>query len=274
MKNLVLILSLLLVVSCSNTGRYSMRHDTKPVVISRDIDFKDVEPQFEPYLPASMRPYSVLGKDYKPLKTGKGYSRTGIASWYGQKFHGHLTANGEVYNMFAMSAAHKTLPLPSFVRITNLENGRQAVVRVNDRGPFHHNRIIDLSYAAAMKLGVLDTGTAKVQVDVIHVDESGTMTVGLEPAISKPLVSNQVKPIAEQTKALFIQVAALQDREKVAQLAQGLQMLYQVPVNTPSENGLYRLHLGPLDSENQASLLLAELRKNGYESAFTLYASL
>ncbi|MBU2876184.1 MULTISPECIES: septal ring lytic transglycosylase RlpA family protein [Alteromonadaceae] len=256
-----------LIASCSNTGRYSQHSDSKPKTISRDIDFRDVQPKYEPYLAASMRPYTVLGKYYKPLTTGKGYVKQGIASWYGQKFHGHLTANGEVYNMFAMSAAHKTLPLPSIVKVTNIENGKIAVVRVNDRGPFHHNRIIDLSYAAAMKIGVLDTGTAHVKVEVMHVDQNGMLTVGNTPAPSASEIAS-----AKADNQLFIQVAALQDATKVQALAQGLQSQYQVSVNTPNENGLFRLHLGPLDDENHAEQLLQQLKLDGYNSAFRIYS--
>lgn len=264
MKLFFLVLISLLLVACADTGRYSQRHDSKPEYISADIDFKDVEPQYEPYLPASMRPYTVLGKSYTPLKTGKGYSNTGIASWYGKKFHGHLTANGEIYNMFTMTAAHKTLPLPSFVRVTNLNNGRQAVVRVNDRGPFHQNRIIDLSYAAAMKLGVLDTGTAKVKVDVLHVDQNGLLTVG-----------NQVKPIIENPVSenrVFIQVAALSDRIKAQRLAKGLKEQYAINVVTPSKDGLVRLQMGPIDKQSEADILLERLKKDGFKQAFTLLA--
>lgn len=262
MKTIWVVLLLMVIAGCASSGRYSQHADSKPKSISREIDFKDVEPVFEPYSVASMRPYTVLGKYYQPLKTGKGYSRIGEASWYGQKFHGHLTANGETYNMFAMTAAHTTLPLPSIVRVTNLENGKQAVVRVNDRGPFHPNRIIDLSYAAAMKLGVLKTGVAKVKVDVMHVDNNGVLTVG-----------NQLSPIELPTsdQRLFIQVAALQDYNRVQDIAKGLQSLYQMPVATPNENGLFRLHIGPLENESQADILLQQLKNDGYSNAFRLY---
>ena len=205
LRSFTLIVIVMVLASCANSGRYTQRNDSHPSYISKDIDFADVEPQFEPYNPANSRPYRVLGKQYFPLETGKGYTKTGIASWYGQKFHGHLTANGEVYNMFAMSAAHKTLPLPSFVRVTNLENGKQAVVRVNDRGPFHNNRVIDLSYAAAMKLGVLSTGTAKVKLDVLHVDEEGVLTVG-----NQPIIETTPDTVTEEQR-LFIQVTASQN---------------------------------------------------------------
>jgi rare lipoprotein A len=112
-------------------------------------------------------PYTVLGQTYYPLSDGKRYQATGTASWYGTKFHGQATANGEAYDLYGMTAAHKTLPLPSYVRVTNLQNGKSVIVRVNDRGPFYSDRIIDLSFAAAKKLGYAETGTARVKVEGI-----------------------------------------------------------------------------------------------------------
>ena len=111
--------------------------------------------------------YVVYGKRYYTMKSSKGYQARGVASWYGEKFHGRKTSNGETYNMHAMTAAHKSLPLPTYVRVTNLSNGRSVVVRVNDRGPFHADRIIDLSYTAATKLDMLISGTALVEVRAI-----------------------------------------------------------------------------------------------------------
>lgn len=264
MRCLFYCLTLILLGACTHSGRYDQHRDSKPDAISANIDFKDVTPVYEAYRTSTLKPYTILGKRYYPLQTSKGYSREGVASWYGQKFHGHLTANGEIYDMFAMSAAHKTLPLPSFVRVTNLKNGRQAVIRVNDRGPFHSERLIDLSYAAAMKLDVLSTGTAQVKVDVMHVDENGILTVGN----SIPIESDAV---AE--KKLFIQVAALQDKKRASILAKGLSQLFQVPSHTPSEGQIIRLRLGPLKTEKQASHLLGELKKNGYTNAYKLYVA-
>jgi rare lipoprotein A len=137
----------------------------------RDVDagnIPDAVPRFEPITKAGNKsPYVVLGKTYHVLPTFKNYRARGKASWYGTKFHGNNTSNGEPYNMYAMTAAHKTLPIPCYVQVTNLDNGRRAIVRVNDRGPFHGDRIIDLSYAAAKKLGVYGTGTANVEVVAI-----------------------------------------------------------------------------------------------------------
>ena len=267
----ILVLCALIVTACAQapSGRYHQKHDSPPVVLPQEVKMHDAVPAYEPYANANLRPYTVRGINYRPLATGKGYSAEGIASWYGQKFHGHLTSNGEVYDMYTMSAAHTTLPLPSYARITNLDNGNQVVVRINDRGPFHANRLIDLSYAAALKLGMLSTGTAKVKLDVIHIDESGQMTVGNGPTIKQN--SNTELASDNNSKNMFIQVAALQDKNKVEQIGNGLTALYQVPFQSPLENGIYRLRLGPLTDEQTASNLLSELKKNGYQGAYKVY---
>ncbi|MDX1497435.1 MAG: septal ring lytic transglycosylase RlpA family protein [Salinisphaeraceae bacterium] len=136
-----------------------------PVVIDR---VADVEVRDEPILRAgNPSSYVVFGRRYHVMKTHKGYKERGYASWYGKKFHGRKTSNGEIYDMYKLTAAHKTLPIPSYVRVTNLENGKQAILRVNDRGPFKKGRIIDLSYTAAYKLGVIKKGTAWVEVETV-----------------------------------------------------------------------------------------------------------
>ena len=301
---LAIVLLLLAVTGCSSTGRYSQRHDSAPQREQGNISTQDATPIFEPYNPANLRSYKVLGKRYYPLKTGKGYTATGEASWYGQKFHGHLTANGETYNMYAMSAAHKTLPIPSYVRVTNLANQTSAIVRVNDRGPFHDARLIDLSYAAAKKLDILKTGTAKVRIDVIHIDQDGMQTVGngattlptpispsLTPSPETPPATNpselalagteppQDKPPPTNTAntakaAIYVQVTALSDEQKIENLAKGLAMLYQLPTHTSLEKGMYRLRLGPVGNEQTARKLLNELKTSGYNSAYALYDAL
>ncbi|KAA8700992.1 MULTISPECIES: septal ring lytic transglycosylase RlpA family protein [Pseudomonas] len=174
----------LLVVSCS-TSRAPVQKAGGPVVraqpgldINRahkdgapwwDVDVSRI-PDATPTLHTGnykANPYTVLGKTYFPLQESKNYVQSGTASWYGTKFHGQNTANGEVYDLYGMSAAHKTLPLPAYVRVTNLDNNRTVILRVNDRGPFYSDRIIDLSYAAAKKLGYAETGTARVKVEGI-----------------------------------------------------------------------------------------------------------
>ena len=127
----------------------------------------DAKPQPEPLHKFANRPYEQFGKNYVPLTSVRPFRQRGIASWYGKRFHGQKTASGEVYDMYAMTAAHPTLPIPSYARVTNLRNGRQVVVRINDRGPFHANRVIDLSYAAAYRLGYIEAGSAEVEVEAV-----------------------------------------------------------------------------------------------------------
>ena len=151
----------------SSNGKYGYGDGPPP----RDIDVSnlpDAVPKVEPIRKAGNKsPYTVLGKTYQVLPSSLGYRERGIASWYGNKFHGRKTSNGEIYSMYEMTAAHKSLPIPSYVKVTNLDNGRTVVVRVNDRGPFHGSRIIDLSYAAAKKLDYSNKGTANVEVVAI-----------------------------------------------------------------------------------------------------------
>ncbi len=182
-----------------NAGRYSLKDDRAPKVVPDFSKVKLITPHYEPYSRGGNKDYTLRGKRYHIIKNPKGYTETGFASWYGEKFHGHKTANGEVYNMFAMTAAHKTLPLPSFVRVTNTLNHKSVIVRVNDRGPFHDGRIIDLSMAAASKLGVISYGTAPVKIEVI--------------TVPKPSTKAEIKkaPIPIQ---YFIQLAAVNSQPK------------------------------------------------------------
>jgi rare lipoprotein A len=168
-----------------------------------DVDVSRI-PDATPTLhtgPYKANPYTVLGKTYFPLQESKSYVASGTASWYGTKFHGQNTANGEVYDLYGMSAAHKTLPLPSYVRVTNLDNNKTVVLRVNDRGPFYSDRIIDLSYAAAKKLGYAETGTAHVKVEGI--DPQQWWAAKGRPA---PLMLNE--PQIAQNKAPVITASA------------------------------------------------------------------
>ncbi len=150
-----------------NAGRYSQDKDSIPLRLPTSEELRDAEPNVEPLSRGGNKPYNIYGVDYSPRTDIMEYSEIGTASWYGNKFHGHKTSNGEVYNVFAMTAAHKTLPLPSYVRVTNLDNNSSAIVRVNDRGPFHQGRVIDLSYAAAYKLGIYPGGTGRVKVELV-----------------------------------------------------------------------------------------------------------
>jgi rare lipoprotein A len=134
-------------------------------------DMADAKPKVEPYPRRGNRPYVVFGKSYTPFTDGRPFRQRGIGSWYGKKFHGQMTSSGEIYDMYKMTAAHPTLPLPSYARVTNVRNGKQVIVRVNDRGPFHASRIIDLSYTAALKLEYISRGSAELEVERLLPDE-------------------------------------------------------------------------------------------------------
>lgn len=135
------------------------------------LDTPDADPKVEPYSKAGSRPYAVFGKTYTPITDDRPFKQRGIGSWYGKKFHGQKTSSGELYDMYKMTAAHPTLPIPSYARVTNLKTGVQVIVRINDRGPFHSTRIIDLSYTAALKLGYLSSGSSELEVERLLPDE-------------------------------------------------------------------------------------------------------
>jgi rare lipoprotein A len=200
--------------SADNGSRYALDKDAGPDDgVRLDPDkIQDAVPVDEPRTAAGNKsPYTVLGETYNVMPESTGYSQTGRASWYGKKFHGYKTSNGEIYSMYKMSGAHKTLPIPSYVRVTNLDNGRNAIVRINDRGPFHSDRIIDLSYAAAVKLDVTRTGTANVKLETItpstsayaareaEKDELPDVVASTKPvARSKPVVAVAARDSAVQ----------------------------------------------------------------------------
>jgi rare lipoprotein A len=127
----------------------------------------DAQPRVEPLHRFANRPYEVFGKKYVPLTSVQSFHQRGVASWYGKRFHGQKTASGERYDMYAMTAAHPILPIPSYARVTSLRTGKQVIVRINDRGPFHSDRVIDLSYAAAYRLGLIGSGSGEVEIDAI-----------------------------------------------------------------------------------------------------------
>ncbi|MEM7562940.1 MAG: septal ring lytic transglycosylase RlpA family protein [Pseudomonadota bacterium] len=206
--------------------------------------------------------YVVFGKRYYVLDSSEGFVQRGIASWYGTKFHGRKTSTGEIYNMHAMTAAHKTLPLPVFVHVKNLDNGRTAVVRVNDRGPFIAGRIIDLSYAAAKKLGVDIPGTANVEISVV----SG--------ANAKPSHSVRTIPLTDQAETeapLFIQMGSFSSQENANNLVQNLINANESSARVSTlqtSNGLfYRVRVGPLFDLDEANAVVKRLRNKGFQTA-------
>lgn len=184
-------------------------------------------------------PYTVLGRSYSVLPTASGYRERGIASWYGSKFHGRLTSSGEPFDMYKVSAAHKSLPLPSWVEVTNLDNGRSLVVRVNDRGPFKEGRIIDLSYAAAVKLGVLESGTAPVEVRALDLGAASDMVAHVPAALPVDL-----------------QAGAFSKRESAERLADRLRDegfdRVRVERTRTDRGSLWRVRIGPIRDADRA----------------------
>lgn len=250
-----LLVMLSLLNACSSNSRYSMKQDKAPQHHPELANVEDAHPRYEPYSRGGNRsPYTVLGKSYTVLDTGQNYKEQGIASWYGEKFHGHLTSNGETYDMFSMSAAHKSLPLPSYVRVTNLANNKQVIVRVNDRGPFHHQRLIDLSYAAAYRLDMLKTGTAEVQLEVIYFPNPST--VALDTLINK--------------KNSYVQVLASSNRAKLDELGKKLSAQYQLNYRLKIQNQLFKLQLGPFKQQELAIKVSETLKTKGYPKAYII----
>ncbi len=187
-----------------------VEQDRAPV--NPDVDLSKVVnpvPRLEPKSATGNSPYRVYGVHYTPMNESRGFSEKGVASWYGLKFHGRRTSSGEPYDMYQMTAAHRTLPLPSYVLVENLENGRSIIVRVNDRGPFSNDRVIDLSYVAALKLDVVRTGTAKVRVTAIDPATTVTAgTVGTPGVVGAPTVSITDEPNNAQPGNAVVNAAA------------------------------------------------------------------
>jgi rare lipoprotein A len=212
-----------------------------------DLDaIPDAEPRWEPLHRGALRPYVVLGKTYTPDTQRKSYRARGIASWYGRKFHGKLTSNGERYDMFAMTAAHTTLPLPSYARVTHLASGRSVVVRVNDRGPFHDGRVIDLSYTAAYKLGLIGNGSGEVEVvAILPGDETATRYAEVAPA---PAPAAQTPARSAEPVRDLAAMDALIARLDPADVA--------VPPAPPlADNGRFYVQLGAFSNADNADSL-------------------
>jgi rare lipoprotein A len=206
--------------------------------------------------------YVVFGKRYYVLDSSEGFVQRGIASWYGTKFHGRSTSSGEIYNMHAMTAAHKTLPIPVYVQVKNLDNGRSTVVRVNDRGPFIAGRIIDLSYAAAKKLGVDGPGTANVEISVLGKGESKPSSVVRTIPLNIDI---------DQDLPLFIQMGSFSSQLNANNMVQTLVAANETAVrisHTQTGEGLlYRVRVGPLFDIDEANAILSRLRGKGFKTA-------
>jgi rare lipoprotein A len=293
LKLICLYITLIIVSACStHTSRYQQKHDSTPTRVPNANELLNATPRAEAHSRGGNKHYQVFGKHYKVLKTAENFSQTGTASWYGKKFHGHLTSNGEIYDMYAMSAAHKNLPLPTYLKVVNNSNGKFVIVRVNDRGPFHQDRIIDLSYSAAYKLDMLKTGTANVTITAIndftaetlaqlqhnlpHFTSNTTETVPLAQAeVAKVANSPTVKPLKKELsltnlvlKKQFIQVFASKSKLQASKISQALMQNHNSNTQIEEINGIFRVLVGPILTEQELSRLLAAIKDSGYPKAF------
>lgn len=258
---------------------------------------EDAEPRLEPLHRYANNPYTVFGQQYVPYKALTPYRQRGIGSWYGRKFHGQRTSSGEPYDMYAMTAAHATLPIPSYARVTNLANGRSVIVRVNDRGPFHSGRLIDLSYAAAHKLGYAGAGSASVEVESITREDMPMIAAqrrqAEQTAAAAAPQSNAQQPVAEtqptaavilasagpvqpesarpappipvdaEAGGIYLQLGAFSGRDNAEnfriRVYQQLAWLNGA-IQIFSRDGMFRLHLGPYRNRSEASAVGEKIR--------------
>lgn len=292
--------------STGSGERYALSGDAYPEDPPDVSEIPDAEPRVEaPSRGGNRSPYQVWGKTYRVLADARGYERQGTASWYGEKFHGYATSNGEIYDMYKMSAAHRSLPLPSYARVTSLDSGRSVIVRVNDRGPFHSDREIDLSYAAAARLGFLERGTGRVKVETIDPEtwlaENRTLTPSAaeagqaresdwQRAVAAPAQEGDSLPRARsaaqrpedghraerrpaegrppERRPIYLQVAALGSADSARELKTELERELSHPVRVASDTGMHRVQVGPLAHASQVEPARDELRRAGFDQAF------
>ncbi len=264
----------LLLAGCSTTSKEPERKktgggyylDDGPPNATVDLaKVKDAVPRTEPPSSTGNKPYVVFGKRYVPLKSSKGFRQKGTASWYGKKFHGKRTSSGEAYDMYQMTAAHTVLPIPSYARVTNLDNGRSVIVRVNDRGPFKHNRVMDLSYAAALRLDVVKSGTAPVEIASIGEQTNTGIAHG------SPSKNSEIRLPASGDPQLFIQMGAFSNQHAALSLRKQLQGGgYPDTFISRFSQGqidMYRVRIGPIKQPADADFILADLHNAGFPDA-------
>ncbi|WP_163559986.1 septal ring lytic transglycosylase RlpA family protein [Halomonas sp. NO4] len=281
--------------SAASDGRYALSGDAYPQDPPDVSEIPDAVPRVEPRSRGGNREtYQVWGKTYRVLPEARGYARQGTASWYGEKFHGYATSNGEIYDMYKMSAAHRSLPLPTYARVTSLDSGRSVIVRVNDRGPFHSDREIDLSYAAAARLGFLERGTGRVKVEAIDPEawlaanrpgqagggEAATETSEraaesrptegrpTEPTEGRPAEGRPAERRPAEGRPIYLQVAALGSADNARELKTRLEGELSHPVRVASATGMHRVQVGPLAHTGQVEPARDELRRAGFAQTF------
>jgi rare lipoprotein A len=258
LRQVVLILlagaAALLLISCAGepTPRVEEPTDGPPPRELRAEDVPDATPRAEPRARyGNHSPYEVFGRKYHVMKNSEGYRERGTASWYGSKFHGRRTSSGEPYDMHLATAAHKSLPLPTYAEVTNLDNGRKVIVKINDRGPFKDNRLIDLSYGAALRLGMVGTGTARVDVKAIDV-----------AGFPRYAAAGTAAPEAGAT---WLQAGAYGRRDGAEELAGRLRQSNLEPVSIHDQDNLFRVWLGPYGSQAEVESIIRRAIELGFE---------
>lgn len=207
------------------------------------------------------KPYEVDGLRYQPLRDHRGFQQRGVASWYGKKFHGRKTSNGEVYDMYGKSAAHKTLPMGVYVKVTHVVSGQHIIVRINDRGPFVAGRIIDLSYGAANQLGIVESGTAQVRLQALGYQQTDQGQVVFRP------------PVSYDSGHFAVQIGAFSTSENAYRLAAVMRSRYgKAVVSTVAVNGqqIYRVRVGEFDSLDRAEKLVDDFISEGFSGSFVV----
>ena len=265
----VLLSILLIVAGCSDSkvksGKRPVR-DSAPAAESVDVDaVPDAVPRSEPKSKyGNPKSYEVFGKRYYVMESSQDFVQKGIASWYGKKFHGRRTSSGETYDMYAMTAAHKSLPLPTYVQVRNLKNNRKIVVKVNDRGPFHENRIIDLSYTAARKLDIVRNGTGLVEIRAINPRSWSKQKEEKPEYVGAPV---QNAPHSQDKPGFYIQVGAFHAKENAENLRDKMNglgdNLVKIAPAVVNQQTVYRVRLGPLYDVDRADSLVSRLGEFG-----------
>ncbi|MCC5796701.1 MAG: septal ring lytic transglycosylase RlpA family protein [Methylophaga sp.] len=269
--NLVIVATLML-FACSTTQQREQQDSAPhPSQVPDIASIPDAVPRQEPLSRyGNMPSYEVFGKTYYTKASAEGYVERGLASWYGTKFHGRRTSSGEPYDMYAMTAAHKTLPLPTYAEVTNLENGRKVIVRINDRGPFVGDRIIDLSYTAAVKLGIKEQGTGMVEVRAITPGGTSSSTPR-QPSETQTQAQPQPQKVAQTSPmdaGVYVQVGAFSTMSRAQEVKTSLQQQISdsvriQPVSRP-QGDVYRVRIGPLASVEQSDALSDKLKRMGF----------
>lgn len=263
-----------------HSSRYTISQDRAPTGNFDVSGLEDAKPRYEaPRSAGNKSPYTVWGKQYTVMTSNDGYVERGTASWYGEKFHGHKTSNGEVFDMYEMSAAHKSMRIPGYARVTNLDNGRSVVVRVNDRGPFHGDRLIDLSYAAAKKLGYQGRGTARVEVAAITVRKDGSMVLAGQPysGDGDPVPVGKVADLTDAgsgASALFVQLGSFSSRNPAEALLDRVKSIIENPMRVrevdTASGRFHRVQVGPFSTPEEARKAQARLENRGFDQTILL----